>query len=250
MALRTENPTFNERTFDRLDPALAGGDTMTVNGAITRTVVLLFLAVLGASAVWSRAWADPFDPMVMVAMIGGSIGGLIVAVVIFFKQVWAPILAPVYALVKGLALGGITALFERAYPGIAVQAVGLTALTLFFMLSLYRTGVIKVTQKFMAGVAAATLAVFGMYAVSMVLSLVTGSPLAMLHSNGPFGIAISLVIVAIAALNLVMDFHLIYEGERRGAPKYMEWYGAFALMVTLVWLYIEMLRLLSKLRGR
>jgi uncharacterized YccA/Bax inhibitor family protein len=249
MAFRTQNPALSERTYDRLDPALRG-EAMTVNGAIGKTVVLLALAVLGASTVWGRAWANPFDPLVTVAMIGGSVGGLAVAITLAFKKTWAPALAPVYALVKGLALGGITALFERMYPGIAVQAVGLTALTLFFMLTLYRTGVIKVTQKFMAGVMAATLAVFGMYAVSMVMMLFTGSPMAMLHSNGPMGIGISLVIVGIAALNLVMDFHLIFEGERRQAPKYMEWYGAFALMVTLVWLYIELLRLLAKLRSR
>jgi uncharacterized YccA/Bax inhibitor family protein len=180
---------------------------------------------------------------------GGVFGGFVVALVTIFKKEWSPITAPVYALLEGLALGGISAIFERTYPGVAMQAVGLTFGTLFIMLLAYKTGMIRATQKFKLGVIAATGGIAVLYLVEMVLGLFHVTVPA-INGSGPLGIAFSLFVVVIAALNLVLDFDLIETGVQGGAPKYMEWYGAFALMVTLIWLYLEILRLLAKARRR
>jgi uncharacterized YccA/Bax inhibitor family protein len=158
--------------------------------------------------------------------------------------------APAYALLEGLALGGISAIFQMRYPGIAFEAVGLSFTTLFVMLFLYKARIIKVTQKFMIGVVAATGGIMLFYFAEMILGFFGIHMFASLNGSGPIGIGFSLFIVAIAALNLVLDFAFIEQGVNYGAPKYMEWYGAFGIMVTLVWLYLEMLRLLSKINSR
>jgi uncharacterized YccA/Bax inhibitor family protein len=157
--------------------------------------------------------------------------------------------APIYALLEGLVLGGLSATIELRYPGIAIQAVGLTFGTLFVLLMAYRSGLIKVTQKFRLGIVAATGGIFFFYLAEMLLGFF-GIQFTSINGAGPIGIGFSLVIVAIAALNLVLDFDFIEQGVQVGAPKYMEWYGAFGIMVTLVWLYLEILRLLSKFRSR
>jgi uncharacterized YccA/Bax inhibitor family protein len=176
--------------------------------------------------------------------------GLITAVVICFKQTWAPMLAPVYALAQGLFMGGISAGFEAQYPGIVVQAVGGTFGTLFCLLAAYQSGLIKATENFKLGIVAATGGIAMLYLVMFVARLF-GFPLFdSLFGSGLIGIGFSVVVVAIAALNLVLDFDFIEQGAERGAPKYLEWYGGFALMVTLVWLYLEILRLLAKLQDR
>jgi uncharacterized YccA/Bax inhibitor family protein len=182
-------------------------------------------------------------------MVGGIFGGLIVALVTIFKQTWAPLTAPIYALLEGLALGGISALFERTYPGVAMQAIGLTFGTLFVMLLAYKTGMIRATQSFKLGVIAATGGIAVFYLVEMALGFFHVTVPA-INGSGAVGIGFSLFVVVIAALNLVLDFDLIETGVQNGAPKYMEWYGAFALMVTLIWLYLEILRLLGKARRR
>jgi uncharacterized YccA/Bax inhibitor family protein len=183
-------------------------------------------------------------------MIGGLIGGFVVALVTIFKKNWSPFTAPIYALLEGLALGGISAIFEKMYPGVAIQAVGLTLGTLFVMLLAYKTGVIRATQSFKIGVIAATGGIAVFYLVEMVLGMFFHFNVPAINASGPWGIAFSLFVVIIAALNLVLDFDMIETGVSGGAPKYMEWYGAFGLMVTLIWLYLEILRLLGKVRRR
>ena len=177
------------------------------------------------------------------------IGGFIVALVTVFKKTWAPITAPIYALLEGLVLGTASAMMEMRFHGIAIQAVGLTFGTLVALLLVYRTGVIKVTDNFRLGVVAATGGIALFYIATMILGFF-GVRFPSIYGAGPLGIGISVFVVIIAALNLVLDFDFIESGARMGAPKYMEWYGAFGLMVTLIWLYFEILRLLSKVRSR
>jgi uncharacterized YccA/Bax inhibitor family protein len=188
-------------------------------------------------------------PLDYLLLLVGLIGGLIFALITTFKKTWAPVTAPIYALLEGLLLGGISATFEQRYPGIAIESVCLTFGTMFVLLLAYRSGMIKVTQKFRLGVVAATGAIFLFYMMEMVLGFF-GIHFVSVNGSGMLGIGISLVIVCVAALNLVLDFDFIERGVEAGAPKYMEWYGAFGLMVTLIWLYLEMLRLMAKLRGR
>jgi uncharacterized YccA/Bax inhibitor family protein len=183
-------------------------------------------------------------------MVGGLVGGFVVALVTIFKKTWSPFTAPLYALLEGLALGGISAVFEKTYHGIAVQAVGLTLGVLFVMLLAYKTGLIRATQGFKIGVIAATGGIAVFYLVEMVLSFFFHFQFSAINGGSFLGIAFSLFVVVIAALNLVLDFDMIETGVRGGAPKYMEWYGAFGLMVTLIWLYLEMLRLLAKANRR
>ncbi len=245
--MRSGNPILKERTFDR--PLGAAAGTMTVQGTVNRTLILLMLVLAGAATIWGRAIENPADPIVGMGIMVGAIGGFIVAMVTIFKSQWAPVTAPIYALLEGVFLGAISAVFEARYPGIAIQAVALTFGTCFALLALYKAGVIRATPGFRRGVMAATGAIVLVYIASMVMGFF-GMQMPLLHDASPLGILISLVIVTVAALNLVLDFDLIESGARQGAPKHMEWYGAFALMVTLVWLYLEMLRLLSKLQRR
>jgi uncharacterized YccA/Bax inhibitor family protein len=183
-------------------------------------------------------------------MLGGAIGGFVVALVTIFKKEWSPISAPIYALLEGLVLGGISAIFEKSYPGIAVQAISLTFGVLFILLLAYKMRIVQATRGFKLGVIAATGGIAIVYAINMVMSLFFHTQMSFLYASTPLGIGISLFVVIIASLNLILDFDMIETGARMGAPKYMEWYGAFGLMVTLIWLYMEMLRLLSKIRRR
>lgn len=245
---KTSNPTLNGRVFQS-GHEVVFGETMTVNGVINKTGFLLLLVTLGAIWPWTLAFENPGNPLVSVLMIVGLIGGLVMALATVFKKEWAPVTAPAYALLEGLALGGISAIFEQRYPGIALQAVALTFAVLGVMLFAYRTGIVKVTEKFKLGVVAATGAIFIVYLAGFVLSFF-GIQMGFLYGNSLLSIGVSGVIVVVAALNLVLDFDLIETGVRQGAPRFMEWYAGFALMVTLVWLYLEMLRLLSKINSR
>ena len=242
---RTSNPALNERAFRG---QVAVGEAMTLQGTVNKTGVLLLCVVATAAWTWGLAHSETPEAA-MPWMIGGLFGGLITALVTIFKKEWAPFTAPVYALLEGLVLGGISALFERSYPGIAVQAVGLTFGVLFVMLIAYKTGVIRATQGFKLGVIAATGGIAVFYLIEMVLGFFHIQFHA-INSGSPIGIGFSLFVVVIAALNLVLDFDMIETGVQMGAPKYMEWYGAFGLMVTLIWLYLEILRLLAKSRRR
>jgi len=205
-----------------------------------------------ATAGWSwRSYLQARDlSAIALPMMLGVVGGFVIALVTTFKREWSPVTAPVYALFEGLALGGFSAVLDVRYPGIAVQAVGLTFGTLFVMLLAYRSGLIPVTQKLRMGIVAATGGICLFYFASMLLSIFGFQFASISYSSGPISIIFSVFVVAIAALNLVLDFDFIVRGAEYGAPKYMEWYGAFGIIVTLVWLYLEILRLLFKLRSR
>src|SRR5690606_9204169 len=180
---------------------------------------------------------------------GGAIGGFVIALVTVFKKEWAPVTAPLYALVEGFFLGAISALYNHMYDGIVLQAVMLTFGTLFALLFAYRSGWIRATENFKLGVVAATGRIARVYLATSSMGFFDNR-IPMIHESGIVGIGFSLFVIVIAALNLVLDFDFIESGAEQGAPKYMEWYGAFGLMVTLVWLYIEFLRLLAKLNSR
>jgi len=246
--MRTSNPALSEKAFQSFDKTDDG--VMTVNGTVNKTALSLAILVVAASYTWNIFYETQTVEAIYPWLIGGFIAGFIVALITIFKKHLAPYTTPVYAVLEGVALGGLSAFFEVMYPGIVMQAVGLTFGVMFSMLFLYRSGIIKVTQQFRMGVVAATMGIAVVYLISFVMSLVTGSGMTMIHDNGWMGIGFSLFVVVIASLNLVLDFDFIDKATQQGAPKYMEWYGAFGLLVTLVWLYIEILRLLSKLRSR
>ncbi|MGE0269144.1 MAG: Bax inhibitor-1/YccA family protein [Candidatus Omnitrophota bacterium] len=261
--MRTSNPVLNSRAFEQ-SGNFGVGQSMTIQGTVNKTFVLLGLLMLSATWVWGKisSYVSPIlegapdgaaaqvPGVVMTAMMAGIIGGFIVALITCFKREWSPVTAPVYALLEGLAIGGISAFFELQYPGLVIQAVGLTFGTLFSLLLIYKSGLIKVTHKFRMGIIAATGAIALFYLVVFIASLFGSNLFSSMRGSGPIGIGFSLVVVTIAALNLVLDFDFIENGSRNGLPKFMEWYGAFGLVVTLIWLYIEILRLLAKLRDR
>ena len=241
--MKSGNPVLRSDTFDTV-PA---GERMTVNGTINKTAMMLALVMITAIYTWGRFTATQNPATIMPLVWTGAIGGLIFCLITVFKTEWVAITAPIYALLEGLVIGGLSAIFEVAYPGILVQAVGLTFGVLAAMLLAYRSGLIQATEKFKLGVFAATGGIALLYLVSMVMSMF-GKPIGFIHEGGTFGILFSVFVVVIAALNLVLDFDLIKQGAEQGAPKRMERYGAFALTVTLVWLYLEILRLLGKMR--
>ncbi len=247
--MRTSNPTLNDRVF-RGQP-MAYGEAMTVQGTVNKTGILLLLVMVTAAFAWHTAYSGNVLA-VMPLMWIGLIGGMIAAFVTMFKMDWAPVTAPIYALFEGLALGGISAVFDMRFHGIAFEAVCLTFGVMFVLLLIYKSGMIRVTQKFRMGVFAATGAIMLFYLVEMVLGFfhVGLGPMNAVNGSGVIGIGFSLLVVGIASLNLVLDFDFIDRGAQMGAPKYMEWYGAFGLMVTLVWLYLEILNLLAKLQSR
>ena len=243
--MNSSNPTLSPKVF--ANEVAAGGQAMTLQGAVNKCAILLGLLLVSAMFVWQKAAANPESAMPW--MMGGLIAGLVLCLVTCFKQVWSPVTAPLYALAQGLALGGISAFYEAQFNGIVMQAVLLTSGTLLGMLALYTMRIIQPTRKFMLGVMAATGGIALTYIIGMVLSLF-GVKMGFLYGNGLFSIGFSVVVVIVAALNLIMDFATIEQGVQNRAPKYMEWYAAFGLMVTLVWLYLEILRLLSKFAGR
>ena len=248
---QTSNPVLTKSVFSRQSVAESGA--MTVSGTINKTAIMLLLVVAAAVYTWNKffgaATPEAGQAAVMPWLLVGGIGGLITALITVFRPQSATITAPIYAVLEGLLLGGISAVFESSYSGIVVRAVALTLAVFAAMLFLYRTGIIKVTKKFMLGVVAATAGVALVYLVSFVAGFF-GAEFSFMYGNSNFSIGFSLVVVAIAALNLVLDFSFIERASESGAPKYMEWYGAFGLMVTLIWLYLEILRLLSKLASR
>jgi uncharacterized YccA/Bax inhibitor family protein len=246
--MRTANPALNAKTFTGF-ARVTDTRTMSIQGTVNKTALLLLLVLFSSSWTWNLYFSAGDPAVVMPWVFGGLIGGFIVALVTVFKKQWALLTAPMYALLEGLALGGISAIFEARFPGIVIQAVGLTFGTLFCLLMAYKSGMIKVTENFKLGVVSATGAIALFYVVSFLLSMF-GISIPFIHGSGIIGIGFSLFVVAIAALNLVLDFDFIENGAARGVPQYMEWYAAFGLIVTLIWLYIEILRLLSKLRSR
>lgn len=246
---KSGNPALSEKTFQK---TLVINETavMTERGTLNKFFLLSLLVIATASFTWS-AYYQGRD--ISSWIIGGAIGGLIVAIVLAFKPMWASFLAPLYALLEGAFVGGISAYYNFAFakvaPGIVMQAVGLTFGAVIAMFLLYRFNIIKATEKFKSVIIIATMGIAFFYLIAMGLRFF-GIDIAFIHEGSAMGIVFSLIVVGIAALNLILDFDMIEKGVQMGAPKYMEWYGAFGLMVTIVWLYIEILRLLSKFSSR
>ena len=245
---RSGNPALSDSTFRSEGRAV--GQTMTLQGTVNKTGILLGILVLTAVYTWNLFFQTGNPAAVMPIATGGAIGGFVLALITIFKKAWSPFTAPIYAALEGLFLGGISAIFEYQYPGIVIQATGLTLGTLASLLVLYKLGIIKPTENFRLMIVSATMGIAVLYLISMIMNMFGSSGIGFIHSNGLFGIGFSLFVVAIAALNLVLDFDIIEQSADQGAPKYMEDFGAMALTATLVWLYAEILRLIAKLRSR
>ncbi len=250
---KSGNPTLTQKMFDKslsIDADMQG--TMSVRGTINKFGFLMLMIIAGAAYNW-HMFEEAKQSTVTTLMMVGIFGGLITAIAISFKPNWASYLAPLYALLEGLFIGGISAIlnaaFAKQYPGLIMQAVGLTFGVAIAMFLLYNFRIIKATERFKSVIFTATLGIGIFYLLTMVLRLF-GVNVSFMSDSSLLSIGISLFIVAIAALNLILDFDMIEQGAERGAPKFMEWYGAFGLLVTLVWLYLEILRLLSKLSSR
>ncbi len=244
---RTSNPVLSRQRFDNMQ-ALDQVQTepMTLNGTINKTMLLFLALLITGGIAWKLTMSGTFNPQILIW--GGLIGGLILALITVFKPKNAPITAPLYAAFEGLFVGSISALYNTFFNGIVIQAVGLTIAILFVMLILYRTGVIKATPKFKKGVLIATGGIALFYVMNLIFSMFGGG--INFSSLGLLGIGISLFIVVIASLNLVLDFDMIETSVQSGQPKYVEWYAGFGIMVTLIWLYLEILRLLALIASR
>tara|TARA_B100000768_G_scaffold181103_1_gene202886 strand:- start:2874 stop:3605 length:732 start_codon:yes stop_codon:yes gene_type:complete len=241
--IRSGNPALSKKTFENL--LANNSEVMTIDGAVNKTAISMGLLLLSGYYTYSNAIMD--------YIIIGSIGGFIVALVTIFKKQWSATTVPIYAVLEGLALGGISKMYANAFePGIVPQAIMLTLGILFSLLFAYKTKIIKATENFKLGVFAATAGIGVVYLISFLMSLFGSGGLPVMNpaNSSMLSIGFSLFVVVIASLNLVMDFDFIEEGAKNGAPKYMEWYGAFGLLVTLIWLYLEILRLLAKLSSR
>lgn len=246
---KSGNPTLSEKSFEKTI-VTNESEVMTERGTMNKFFMMCLLVIASASFTWS-AYFQGKDVTSWMWM--SAIGGFIIALVTVFKPMWASITAPIYALVEGVFVGAISAFFSNAFekiaPGIVMQAVGLTFGVVISMFVLYRFGVIKATQRFRSIVMTATLGIGVFYLIAIGLRFF-GVDIPFLHEGSTMGIVFSLVVVAVAALNLILDFDMIENGVAMGAPKYMEWYGAFGLIVTIVWLYLEILRLLAKMNSR
>ena len=240
LSLRSGNPVLSKSTFINTGSI---SEKMTINGTVNKTAISLLLLV-GTGYI-------TFTSINPVILIGCGIGGFIVAIITVFKKEWAPITVPIYAILEGGALGGISFMYNSLYDGIVTNAIFLTIGILLSLLTAYRSGYIKPTENFKLGIFAATGGIAIVYLINFVMGFFGSSMGIMQIDNAsPMSIGFSVVVVIIAALNLVLDFDFIEEGAEKGAPKYMEWYGAFGLLVTLIWLYLEILRLLAKLNSR
>jgi len=249
MAMRTANPALRDNTFSGLGRVARAEEAMSIQGTTNKALLLLLCVFITAAWTWSIFFKSGNAAAVAPLVAVGAFGGFIVALVTIFKPAWAGVTAPIYALLEGLFIGGLSSIAEAQYPGIVIQAVGLTFGTCLALLLAYKSGLIRATEGFKRGIVAATGGICLFYLATLILGLF-GVQVPLVYGSGPVGIIFSLFVVTIAALNLVLDFDFIEQGSRQGAPKYMEWYGAFGLMVTLIWLYLEILRLLMKLRSR
>lgn len=250
--IRSSNPALNDKVFSEArfsdkERASNSSEVMTVDGTVNRSAILLFCILMPASLIWNEFFKGNLS--VTNYILPGFLMALVIGIVIHFKKTWSMYLAPIYSVCQGVALGALSAFFEARYPGIVIQAVALTFGTFAGLLLAYKSGFIKATENFKLGIFAATAGIMLIYILSVVLGFF-GVNIPYIHESGLIGIGFSVFVVIIAALNLVLDFDFIENGSERGAPKYMEWYAAFGLIVTLVWLYIEFLRLLAKLNDR
>ncbi len=243
--MESSNPTLSEKALSTAK-MYGDGQTMTIQGTVNKA--LMAFAILLATAIWT--WSKAGSPTILMIAMGGGIVGLIFALVTMFKKEWSAVTVPCYAACEGLLLGALSAMFEVKYPGIVMQAVGLTFGTLFSLLLAYKAGWIQATEGFKRGIMIATLAIGAFYLIVWVVSMFGIAPPAFINGGGLMGIGFSVFVVGIAALNLVLDFDRIENASKQSLNKYMEWYCAFGLMVTLVWLYMEILRLLSKVSRR
>ncbi len=243
--MRTSNPLLNQSTF--APAAIPGEKQMTLQGTVNKTGLFLFMTFFTAVYTWNMTMADPGSATMWI--FGGAISGFVLALITSFKPAWSPITGSLYALAEGLFLGGISAMYEQKFHGIALQAILLTGGTCLALLAAYSMRLIRATENFKLGIFAATGGIGLVYLTTIVLGFF-GIQIPYIHESGMVGIGFSVFVVVIAALNLVLDFDFIENGCTHGAPKYMEWYAAFGLLVTLVWLYVEILRLLSKLAKR
>ena len=256
LSLRSGNPALNSKVFK--DFSSISEDTMTLNGAVNKTAISLLILLLSGFVGFYMTFKSgnlsmdgQITGMSSTYMIGGFVVGLILALATIFKKHLSPYTVPAYAIFEGLALGGISAFFSAMYDGIVFQAILITASIFCVLLFLYKTKIIKATENFKLGIVAATGGIAIVYLVNFAMSFFGGGlPVMDINNASVYSIGFSLVVVVIAALNLVLDFDFIEEASDMGVPKYMEWYGAFGLMVTLVWLYLEILRLLAKLNSR
>jgi len=240
LSLRSGNPVLSKNTFNS---ATNVTETMTINGTVNKTGISLFLLV-GTGYL-------TFNTMNTVLLIACGIGGFIVALTTVFRKHWAPITVPIYAILEGGMLGGISFMYNSMYDGIVTNAIFITLGILLSLLMAYRSGLIKPSENFKLGVAAATGGIAIVYLINFVMGFFgSGMGIMSINNSSIMSIGFSLVVIVIASLNLVLDFDFIEEGAEKGAPKYMEWYGAFGLLVTLIWLYLEILRLLAKLNSR
>jgi uncharacterized YccA/Bax inhibitor family protein len=246
--MKTSNPVLTRMDVSQDGQIMDASSAMTLQGTVNKTGILFILLAIPASFTWNMMRSDPTGMAIPIAVVA-AIGGFIVAWVTIFNKAWAGVTAPLYAILQGLFLGAISAQFEARYHGIAIEAVGLTFGTLLAMLIAYSSGLIRPSENFKMGIVAATGGIALLYLSTFVLGFF-GVQIPYIYGNGPIGIAFSLFVVGLAALNLVLDFDLIESAVAARAPKYMEWYGAFGLMVTLIWLYLELLRLLTKLNSR
>jgi len=240
----TGNPALNQNTFTDLQ-STREGEAMTIQGTVNKTSILLLLAIVAASFTW-RMYFTGEATALMPWTFGGAFAGLIIGLITTFKKEWSPVTAPLYAVCEGLFIGGFSSILEARYPGIVLQAVMLTFGTLAALLGAYKTGLIVASDKFKRGIVAATGGIALVYVATLILGFFHVQ-VPFIYGSSPISIGFSIVVVIIAALNLVIDFDFIEQGAECGAPKYLEWYAAFGLLVTLVWLYLEILRLLSKL---
>ena len=240
LSLRSGNPVLSKKTFDN---TISVSEKMTIEGTVNKTAISLLILV-GTGYL-------TFDTLNPILLIGCGIGGFIFALITIFKKEWAPITVPIYAALQGAMLGGISYMYNYLYDGIVTNAILLTVGILVSLLIAYRSGYIKATENFKLGIFAATGGIAIVYLINFIMGFF-GSGIGVMNINNasPLSIGFSIVVVIIAALNLVLDFDFIEEGAEKGAPKYMEWYGAFGLLVTLIWLYLEILRLLAKLNSR
>ena len=240
LSLRSGNPVLSNSTFNSADNTTK---QMTIEGTVNKTAISLFLLV-GTGYL-------SFEAMSPIMLISCGVGGFIVALITIFKKKWAPITVPIYAILEGGLLGGISYMYNKMYEGIVLNAICLTIGILLSLLMAYRSGLIKPSENFKLGIAAATGGIGIVYLINFVMGFYgSGMGVMSINNSSMMSIGFSLVVIVIAALNLVLDFDFIEEGAEKGAPKYMEWYGAFGLLVTLIWLYLEILRLLAKLNSR
>lgn len=245
--MKTSNPILSEKAFT--ETVAAYEKTMTISGTVNKCFILLLMVLITAFYTWNLFYTTHSAAAVMPLASGGAITGFITAITIMFKKEWAPFLAPVYALFEGLVIGAVSAVFEFKYPGIAIQATGLTFAVLGGILLAYKSGLVRATESFRLGVVGATMGIALIYLATIIMGFF-GVHNFSIFESGWIGIGFSLFVVIIAALNFVLDFDFIEKGSRNNLPAYMEWYAAFGLMITLVWLYLEILRLLAKLNSR